>query len=129
MWKGNVNDLPEISLEHVAWSEESWNYGNSRAIAVSVVDPDTGYDITRAMAYYDTHETIEPPRTTTRIVHFDIDGGSYDVEVTILLFGGVRRELSTEEVEASKETARQGCIQYLRFCARAAQLLSVKEPK
>lgn len=129
MWKGDPSDLPKVSTVNVVWGEESWDYDTKHAIVARVVDPATGYDFTRVAGYYSTSEIIVPARTATRTVHFEIDGKSYDQEVTVLTFPGITRDYEAEEVEMAKKGARDSCIRSLQFCVRAAQLLTVKEPR
>lgn len=119
-------DTP-ISLDYVAWHDESWDYGNRHAISARVIDPTTGETLAITAATYTKYRTIEHPRTADRVVHFDIDGVSVDQKVTVYLTDGVQVERTQEEIEELRAQCRASCVAQLQRLVRAAELLSVKK--
>lgn len=119
------NDLPEITLEHVEFGEESWDFGQRHGMYVKVP---AGSDepLLRWAVSYPAYAVVVPPKSERRLVTFDRGDGTIDTEeeVWVTIEPGVTRELTAEELAAKKEEACEELVSWLRHVAAAHQYLA-----
>lgn len=124
----STDQLPEITLDHVEFGEETWDYGHLHGMMVQV--PKGDEPLLRWAVQYPTYVVLVPPTIEEREVVIDVgDGSGRTVTETVFVTidPGVRRELTTEELVAKKEEAKGKLVEWLRHVAAAYRYL-VPEP-
>lgn len=119
-----TDQLPEITLDHVEFGEETWDYGNRIGMYVQV--PRGDEPLLRWAIQYPAYVVLVPPTIEEREVMIDVgDGSGRTVTETVFVTidPGERRKLTAEELEAKKEEAREKLVEWLRHVAAAYRYL------
>lgn len=123
-------NLQAIRLDNVRWDDETWDYGNTRALSVAVYDGETR--VLSSTRSWRTTKQVTPPKYETREVVFEVRDRPDDPdcpvryvtqEVEVVIDPGVTRELTPDEMRDQWLCARESLIEFLRHVAWAGHLL------
>lgn len=127
----NSIDLPEISLEHVEFQEESWDFDNRAGMSASIKGGLESGDesLFRLAVGYLKYEVVRRPRYDEREVVFEVGDGSgrtVTQTVSVEIDPGEMRRLTAKELEAKRTDAREELILRLRRMVAVCRYLVPK---